>query len=80
MTFVVRAQPADGESREIFRHHLGKDAAGPEWFPATISLADLAGQSVMFTFSTETGPAGDGTADWAGWDSPRIIRQPRANP
>ncbi len=74
VTFVVVAQPEGGEPREVFRQHVGRETV--DWLPARVSLADLAGQRVTLTFITETGPAGDGTADWAGWDSPRILRQP----
>ncbi|HMT22154.1 MAG TPA: hypothetical protein PKE20_13090, partial [Promineifilum sp.] len=74
VTFVVVAQPEGGEPREVFRQHVGREMV--DWLPARVSLADLAGQRVTLTFITETGPAGGGTADWAGWDSPRILRQP----
>jgi hypothetical protein len=38
-----------------------------------ISLADYAGQKVILTLATENGPAGDGTGDWAGWETPHIL-------
>jgi len=75
VTFVITAQPAGGAARELFRQHAGNDAAGRRWHAAALPLDELAGQTVTFTLSTETGPAGDGTGDWAGWDSPRIVRR-----
>jgi hypothetical protein len=39
----------------------------------TVSLADYAGQAVNLTLTTEVGPAGNGTGDWAGWGNPRLI-------
>ena len=74
VTFVVTAQGGGEPARELFRRHLGRDAAGRGWHAADLSLAEWAGRPVTITLSTEAGPAGDGTADWAGWDSPRIVR------
>ena len=77
MTFVVEAQPAGGVARELYRQHVGNDAADRRWHAVTLPLDDFAGQTVTFTLATEVGPAGDGTGDWAGWDSPRIVRLAR---
>ncbi len=77
VTFVVEAQPAGGVARELYRQHVGNDAADRRWHAVTLPLDDFAGQTVTFTLATEVGPAGDGTGDWAGWDSPRIVRLAR---
>jgi len=74
VTFVVAAQPAGAAARELFRQHVGNDDAGRGWHAVALPLDDLAGQTVTFTLRTEAGPSGDGTGDWAGWDSPRIVR------
>ncbi len=74
VTFVVTAQGGGEPAQELYRRHLGRDAAGRGWHAAEVSLAEWAGRAVTITLSTEAGPAGDGTADWAGWDSPRIVR------
>ena len=74
VTFVVTAQAAGEPARELYRRHLGRDEAGRGWHAAELSLAEWAGRAVTLTLSTEVGPAGDGTADWAGWDAPRIVR------
>lgn len=74
VTFVVIAQPVGGAARELYRQHVGNDDADRRWHAVTLPLDEFAGQTVTFTLATETGPAGDGTGDWAGWDAPRIVR------
>ena len=70
----IRDRAAGEPARELYRRHLGRDEAGRGWHAAELSLAEWAGRAVTLTLSTEVGPAGDGTADWAGWDAPRIVR------
>jgi hypothetical protein len=74
VTFVVTAQPAGATARELFRQHVANDDAGRGWHAVALPLDEFAGQTVTFTLATEAGPAGDGTGDWAGWDSPRVVR------
>ena len=78
VTFVVAvrpaAQPAGAAAREIFRQHVANDDAGRGFHAINLPLDDFAGQTVTFSLRTESGPAGDGTGDWAGWDSPRVVR------
>ena len=74
VTFVVTAQPAGAMVRELFRQHVANDDAGRGWHGVALPLDKFAGQTVTFTLATEAGPAGDGTGDWAGWDSPRVVR------
>jgi hypothetical protein len=33
-------------------------------------------QNIVLVLTTESGPAGDGTGDWAGWESPRLLWEP----
>lgn len=79
VTFVVTAQAAGEPARELYRAHAANDAAGRGFHPVELPLDEYAGQSVMITLSTEVGPAGDGTGDWAGWESPRIVRRGHAD-
>ena len=74
VTFVVTAQAAGEPAQELYRRHVGRNEDGRGWHAAEVSLAEWAGRPVTITLSTEEGPAGDGTADWAGWDAPRVVR------
>jgi hypothetical protein len=75
-TFVVKAQTAGGQPQTLFRQHVSNDSSDQDWHDGRVSLADYAGQSIILTLSTESGPAGDTTGDWAGWEMPRIVRMP----
>ena len=75
-TFVVLVQPVDGDENELLRHHIDSEAQKHGWYEVVIALADYAGQEVILTLATESGPAGDTTGDWAGWERPRILRIP----
>jgi 4-amino-4-deoxy-L-arabinose transferase-like glycosyltransferase len=75
VTFVVTAQAAGEATRELYRQHAGNDDAGRGWHAVALPLDAFAGQTVTITLATEAGPAGDGTGDWAGWDSPRVVRR-----
>jgi hypothetical protein len=72
-TFVLRIQKVGEESVELFRRHIGNSVTDHDWHEVEVSLADYAGQEVTLTLATETGPVGDGTGDWAGWETPRLI-------
>lgn len=72
-TFVVTVQPESGAAIEIYRHHVSNTLADQKWHLATLSLAEYAGQTITLTFHTESGPNGDTTGDWAGWETPRLI-------
>ena len=56
------------------RQRAGNDEAGCGWHAVALPLDDFAGQTVTFSLRAESGPAGHGTGDWAGWDSPRVVR------
>jgi hypothetical protein len=75
-TFVVLVQPVYGDENELLRHNIDSEAQKHGWHEVVIPLADYAGQDVILTLATEAGPAGDTTADWAGWEKPRILRIP----
>jgi hypothetical protein len=74
VTFSVMIQNEDGSASEIYRRHISNDAADRDWHAAEISLADYAGQTIVLTLATDSGPGGDGTGDWAGWGAPKILR------
>ncbi len=60
-------------------HTLLRQALSPagqskeKWLPVDVDLTFLAGRSGTLVLRTESGPAGDATADWVGWARPRII-------
>jgi hypothetical protein len=72
-TFVVSVETDSGKIIELFRHHLYNDDSGRDWYDVTIPLEKYRGQNVTLSLSTENGPVGDGTGDWAGWEYPRIV-------
>jgi hypothetical protein len=73
VTFVLRLETAGGQPVELFRQYLENTAANHNWHSVSLSLADYAGQHVTLILTTEEGPAGDGTGDWAGWETPRLL-------
>ncbi len=75
VTFVVTVQTAGAPAQELARFHLANDATGRGWHAVELPLDAFAGQTVTITLATETGPAGDGTGDWAGWGEPRVVRR-----
>lgn len=42
------------------------------WVPLQVSLAPYAGKLVRVILVVNSGPAGDGRYDWAGWGEPRL--------
>jgi 4-amino-4-deoxy-L-arabinose transferase-like glycosyltransferase len=72
-TFIITVQPGGQPPAEIFRQHIGNTFADRTWHVGNVSLADYTGQAVILTLTTEVGPAGNGTGDWAGWGNPRLI-------
>jgi hypothetical protein len=72
-TFVVTVTTGDGATMELYRYHVTKDPVDQKWHEVFIPLDRYAGQAIHLTLATETGPAGDGTADWAGWETPRLM-------
>ncbi|HSG15745.1 MAG TPA: hypothetical protein VLE70_05410, partial [Anaerolineae bacterium] len=76
VTFVVTVQENGGPVVELYRQHLANDVRGHGWHPVQVSLADHAGKEITLTLAADHGPAGDGTGDWAGWESPRFFWEP----
>ena len=72
-TFVVTVTLANGDMVELYRATISNEVDDRRWHDVAISLADYAGQAVTLTLATETGPQGDPTGDWAGWETPRLI-------
>ncbi|OGO06230.1 MAG: hypothetical protein A2Y73_00690 [Chloroflexi bacterium RBG_13_56_8] len=73
-TFIVSVDDGSGKI-ELFRQHTDNDPPNRDWHSYLISLADYTGKTITLTLATEPGPLGDATGDWAGWETPRIIRQ-----
>ncbi len=74
-TFIVRIQPVDGSPQELERIHIGNSQPEHVWHVVELPLDDYSGQEVILSLATEAGPAGDATGDWAGWETPRILRR-----
>ncbi len=72
--FVVQIQTEDAPLTEIYRQHVSNDQSDRKWHEVRISLQQYAGQVVTFTLMTEPGPNLDFSGDWAGWESPLIMR------
>jgi hypothetical protein len=75
VTFVLGLETAAGQSTELFRQHIENTPPNQTWHDVSVSLAQYAGQTITLTLTTENGPAGDGTGDWAGWETPRLLYQ-----
>jgi mannosyltransferase len=73
VTYILRIQDESGNISELYRHHVGNNPEDHKWHNVLVALGEYAGQSVTLSLITESGPAGDGTGDWAGWESPRIM-------
>src|SRR5690606_21134301 len=76
VTFVVTVSPEEGPVEELMRRHIDASPEHRDWHNVSLSLEDYAGRQITLTLATETGPAGDGTGDWAGWDEPRLLWTP----
>lgn len=72
-TFILRIQFAGEATQELFRQHIYNTKPDQRWHAVNIPLAKYAGQHVRLTLVTENGPSGDGTGDWAGWETPRLM-------
>ena len=75
-TFVVSLTTSDGSRHELLRKHISNEPADQDWHPITIPLDAFSGQEVTITLTTEPGPKGDSTGDWAGFEVPRILWRP----
>jgi hypothetical protein len=73
-TFVAFIEPVEGSPQEILRRHVNNEAQDHVWHVVIVSLEEYAGEDVRLTLTTEAGPSGDAAGDWAGWETPRILR------
>jgi hypothetical protein len=71
-TFVIHVKSETGVQEELLRQHISNEVNDRHWHPVEIPLRKYAGQEVILSLITETGPAGDETGDWAIWDRPGI--------
>jgi hypothetical protein len=72
---VLAVETADGQTTELLHQYIENTPANQTWHDISISLAPYAGQSITLRLSTDNGPAGNGTGDWAGWKTPRLLYQ-----
>ncbi len=56
----------------LFAEHLTPALAQQGWQEREVDLGEFVGQEIALRLMTTPGPAGDLTADWAVWASPRI--------
>lgn len=76
VTFVALVTTtAETAVTELHRIHINNDENGRRWHPLTIPLTPYTGQTITLTLTTEIGPQGDASGDWAGWEEPRLIWQ-----
>ncbi len=74
-SFVVLVQTGDSEPVELFRRHVGNHSSDRGWHEVHVPLETYAGQVITLILTTEAGPQGDSTGDWAGWETPRLVWQ-----
>lgn len=73
-TFIIQVRRDDGTVDEIYRQEIGNNPADRRWHPVELSLTPYGGQQIELILRTESGPANDGTGDWAGWETPRLLK------
>ena len=67
VTFIVSVQ-----GDEIFRQHHTEQ----KWQHINLDLTSYRGQHITLRFTTNPGPNGDTSGDWARWGEPRIVSEP----
>jgi len=73
-TFILAVEIEEtGSIVELFHHHIPNEPNQGNWHKVDVPLAKYANQNIFLKLSTEVGPAGDGTGDWAGWEIPRLL-------
>jgi len=75
--FVVTVNAANGISDVILDTYIPNTVENHQWHPHVLDLSQYENQTVLLTFQTGPGPAGDFTGDWAGWGLPRIVQPPQ---
>jgi hypothetical protein len=73
VTFILRVETADGQREELLRQYIENVPTNQTWHDVSIPLTQYAGQTITLTLTTENGPAGSSTGDWAGWQTPRLL-------
>ncbi|MFN2136362.1 MAG: glycosyltransferase family 39 protein [Candidatus Promineifilaceae bacterium] len=76
VTFMAAVEGGDGRTDELLRRHVANTDEEQRWHEISLPLAEYANQTVTITLGVDSGPAGDGTGDWAGWERPRLVRLP----
>lgn len=71
-TFNVQVESVDGTITSLFSRHVDPyhNEQDRQWIPVRVDLSQYAGQAIALWLETDTGPAGNGNFDWAGWASP----------
>ncbi len=67
VTFIVSVQ-----GDEIFRRHHDEQ----RWERVALNLTHYSGETVLLRFTTNPGPGGHTSWDWAVWGEPKIIAEP----
>ena len=75
--FSVSVATANGQ-HEVFRRSIDPKHHSEDrrWIDVTLDLSAYAGQTIDLVLTTDPGPAGDPTYDWAGWAAP-VVRVAR---
>jgi tetratricopeptide (TPR) repeat protein len=60
------------DGTRAFMEHLPVEVARAGWQVRQVDLGAYVGQTVALSLVSTPGPAGDVTADWAGWGAPRV--------
>lgn len=72
--FEIFIEAAGARRQQLFHRQL--DPVGnPDdrgWHDVEVDLSDYVGQRIYLTLSTDPGPLGDSSNDWAGWGAPRV--------
>ena len=71
VTFVVSVQ-----GDEIFRRHHTEQ----RWQHISMNLTSYRGQHITLRFTTNPGPSGNTSWDWARWGEPKILSEPSDTP
>lgn len=66
-TFRIWVTPSGGSIQLIYEGTLDARMARQGWQGGWADLSPWAGQEVTLHLGTDSGPAGDATADWVGW-------------
>jgi len=74
--FSVIVETVPGDTEILFSQELQNNEPDRTWHDLSLSLAAYAGEPITLTLQTGPGPAADFTADWAGWETPRIMFDP----